>query len=174
SLAMVILLAIAYERFQGLAWLRAAFYGVSAAVLAIIARATLKLTRLTLSRDRLLWAVFVVNAVATVIARAELVSVLIASGLLVLLIRQPSILRGALPPSGAAAVAVFATTGTDAPLAQLFLFFSKAGLVVFGSGLAIVPFLYSAVGHYHWLTEQQFVDAIAVSLITPGPVVITV
>jgi chromate transporter len=58
---------------------------------------------------------------------------------------------------------------------QIFLFFAKAGLFVFGSGLAIVPFLYGGVvqGH-HWLNDRQFVDAVAVAMITPGPVVITV
>ena len=60
-------------------------------------------------------------------------------------------------------------------VAQIFWFFVKAGAVVFGSGLAIVPFLYGGVvGQYHWLTERQFLDAVAVSMITPGPVVITV
>ncbi len=46
---------------------------------------------------------------------------------------------------------------------------------MFGSGLAIVPFLYygGVVGQFHWLTERQFLDAIAVAMITPGPVVIT-
>jgi chromate transporter len=176
SLVMVIALAIAYQRFQGLTWLRAAFYGVSAAVLAIIARAAVKLARLTLTRDRLLWFVFALNGVATVIARAELVSVLLVSGLLVLIVRQPGIMRKAAPPSGVAAAAFIATSSVaPAPtLFPLFWFFAKAGLVVFGSGLAIVPFLYAAVERYHWLTEQQFLDAIAVSLITPGPVVITV
>jgi chromate transporter len=59
-------------------------------------------------------------------------------------------------------------------LGGLFLFFLKAGAFVFGSGLAIVPFLYGGVvAHFHWLTEQQFVDAVAVAMITPGPVVIT-
>ncbi len=60
-------------------------------------------------------------------------------------------------------------------IARIFWYFVKAGAVVFGSGLAIVPFLYGGVvGHYHWLTERQFLDAVAVSMITPGPVVITV
>jgi chromate transporter len=60
-------------------------------------------------------------------------------------------------------------------LGQIFLYFAKAGMFVFGSGLAIVPFLYGGVvqGH-HWLTDRQFVDAVAVAMITPGPVVITV
>jgi len=59
-------------------------------------------------------------------------------------------------------------------LAALFLFFAKAGAFVFGSGLAIIPFLYSgAVKEYHWLNDRQFLDAVAVAMITPGPVVIT-
>src|SRR5262249_36585313 len=54
-------------------------------------------------------------------------------------------------------------------------YFTEAGTFVFGSGLAIVPFLYGGVvGRYHWLDERQFVDAVAVAMITPGPVVITV
>src|SRR5207249_12159366 len=57
----------------------------------------------------------------------------------------------------------------------IFLYFAKAGLFVFGSGLAVVPFLYGGVvQEHHWLTERQFVDAVAVAMITPGPVVITV
>ena len=63
---------------------------------------------------------------------------------------------------------------TAATFGSLFLFFLKAGAFVFGSGLAIVPFLYGGVvGKFHWLTERQFLDAIAVAMITPGPVVIT-
>jgi chromate transporter len=57
----------------------------------------------------------------------------------------------------------------------LFTYFGSAGLFVFGSGLAIVPFLHGGVVQQHqWLTERQFLDAVAVALITPGPVVITV
>src|SRR5947207_3925525 len=60
-------------------------------------------------------------------------------------------------------------------LLQIGLFFAEAGAFVFGSGLAIVPFLYGGVvNEHHWLTERQFVDAVAVAMITPGPVVITV
>jgi chromate transporter len=68
-----------------------------------------------------------------------------------------------------------APAATESKLWQLFWFFTKAGAFVFGSGLAIVPFLYGGVvKEYHWLNEQQFVDAVAVAMITPGPVVITV
>src|SRR5258708_30152082 len=60
-------------------------------------------------------------------------------------------------------------------LFKIFIFVTKAGIFVFGSGLAIVPFLYGGVvKEYHWLNERQFVDAVAVAMITPGPVVITV
>jgi len=60
-------------------------------------------------------------------------------------------------------------------LVTIFFYFAKAGMFVFGSGLAVVPFLYGGVVHdHHWLTDQQFVDAVAVAMITPGPVVITV
>ena len=70
--------------------------------------------------------------------------------------------------TGAYGVAALGTVGA------LLLFFVKAGAFVFGSGLAIVPFLYGGVvTRFHWLTERQFVDAVAVAMITPGPIVIT-
>ena len=57
----------------------------------------------------------------------------------------------------------------------LFLYFLKAGALIFGSGLAIVPFLYGGVvKEYGWLNDREFLDAVAVAMITPGPVVITV
>jgi chromate transporter len=67
------------------------------------------------------------------------------------------------------------TSASNNTLAEIFIYFAKAGMFVFGSGLAVVPFLYGGVvqGH-HWLTDHQFVDAVAVAMITPGPVVITV
>lgn len=71
-------------------------------------------------------------------------------------------------------LAVAAVTGVPARLFEILWFFTKAGAVVFGSGLAIIPFLHGAVDQYGWLSERQFLDAIAVSMITPGPVVITV
>jgi len=71
-------------------------------------------------------------------------------------------------------VGCMAAPFSTARLGTLFLFFLKAGAFVFGSGLAIVPFLYGGVvQNFHWLTEKQFLDAIAVAMITPGPVVIT-
>jgi chromate transporter len=90
-----------------------------------------------------------------------------------------AIRRGA-PTTTAALLAPWLVTGIrglgDWPLIwRIFLFFAEAGTFVFGSGLAIVPFLYgSVVEQNHWLTQQEFVDAVAVAMITPGPVVITV
>jgi chromate transporter len=68
-----------------------------------------------------------------------------------------------------------ASTANIETLWSILTFFAKAGAFVFGSGLAIVPFLYGGVvNEHHWLTERQFIDAVAVAMITPGPVVITV
>ncbi len=159
SLVMVLALSFVYVN-GGAAVSRVmsgAFYGIGAAVIAIIARSAYKLTRLTLGRDVLLWIIFTVNAVVTVVTERELLTVIVTSGLIVLLARQ-------MRPAMAAV-----------PLAQIFWFFTKAGAFVFGSGLAIVPFLYGGVvREYGWLNERQFLDAVAVAMISPGPVVITV
>ena len=182
SFLMVLALSALYVRFGGLPWMLGAFYGVGAAVIAVIVRATIKLARLTLGGDRLLWAICVVSAVITAWTETEFFPLFIGAGLLTVAARARA--RDAL---GAGAVVLswpgVASIGTAAPvvvggatsLVTIFWFFAKAGAVVFGSGLAIVPFLHGgAVQQFHWLSEQQFLDAIAVSMITPGPVVITV
>jgi chromate transporter len=175
SFVMVIGLSVAYVRFGGLAWMQAAFYGIGAAVIAIVLRSAYKLVRLTLRRDGFLWAVFVVNAIATALLEAEIVSLILGSGVVSLAVRQArtraSLPLAIVPPlAGAFSGGGAATTSTS-----LFWFFTKAGAFVFGSGLAIVPFLYGGVVRDHrWLTDQQFLDAVAVAMITPGPVVITV
>jgi chromate transporter len=179
SFVMVVALSWAYLRFGGLPWMQGAFYGIGAAVIAIIARSALKLVRLTLAKDRLLWAVFAMNAVVTGWTESEIFWVFIASGLVVLLVRGK-------PAPPAASASLFAlpldlwVTGlhgaADAStLWTMGRFFAQAGALVFGSGLAIVPFLRGGVVVEHrWLTDQQFLDAVAVAMITPGPVVITV
>jgi chromate transporter len=144
-------------------------------VIAIILRSAYKLVRLTLGRDWLLWTIFVANAIVTAVMQAEVISLILASGVATLAVqlwksRTPAAFS-IVPPFALAASgsAVPATAGT------LFWFFAKAGAFVFGSGLAIVPFLYGGVVREHgWLTDQQFLDAVAVAMITPGPVVITV
>ena len=183
SLLIVLALAMGYARAGGLAILAVLFYGVGAAVIAVLARAGIRLARSTVRRDRLLWLVTGVNGIGTLLLRRESVPLVLASGLLVMLVRSaPRDPERA--PSGAPRGLLIAPTSlmlqTSAGLAAgslpaLFVFFAVAGLVVFGSGLAIVPFLHGGVVvERHWLTEQQFLDAVAVSLLTPGPVVITV
>jgi chromate transporter len=174
SFLMVLAISIAYVRFGGLAWMQAAFYGIGAAVIAIVLRSSYKLVRLTLGRDRLLWAIFVANAIATAVMEAEVVSLILGCGLITLLIETRRTAAAAafavMPP-----IVLGSALGSAATGGTLFWFFVKAGAFVFGSGLAIVPFLYGGVVREHqWLTDQQFLDAVAVAMITPGPVVITV
>jgi chromate transporter len=183
SFLMVIAIGWAYQRFGGLPWMQATFYGVGAAVIGIIAISAYKLTTRNIGRDRLLWSIFLAVAAFTVWTQSESVWLFLGAGVLVRLVRSPpkrwsgkSIARAlaAFDPTTAPAYAM--ASGLDwNVLAQIGVFVAKAGAFVFGSGLAIVPFLYAGVVHEHqWLTERQFVDAVAVAMLTPGPVVITV
>jgi chromate transporter len=177
SFVMVLGIASAYVELGGLPWMQGVFYGVGAAVIAIIVRSVQKLTKLTLAKDRLLWAVFVINGTVTAVTESELVWVFVASGVLVYLIRiRPRFAThaGSLVPWGWWVTGLHAPA-TGATLWKLGIYFAEAGAFVFGSGLAIVPFLHGGVVEHHgWLTERQFLDAVAVAMITPGPVVITV
>ena len=180
SFLMVVALGWAYAQFGGLSWMQAVFYGVGAAVVGIIAMSAYKLTRKTVGKDKLLWAIFLVLAVVTVVTESEIAWLFIGGGLLNWFWRAPPKWLG---KGGLNALAVAQApgvsgvlSGLDLPLlGQIGLFFAKAGAFVFGSGLAIVPFLYGGVvTEHHWLNDKQFVDAVAVAMITPGPVVITV
>ena len=180
SFLMVLALSAFYIRFGELSWMQGAFYGIGAAVIAIVARGAGKLLRSSVGHDRLLWAVVLVNAVVVAWVEAEILWVFALSGVVVLAWRA---WRGRISSPGTAAAAIvpwWLITGLHGPastetLGQILGFFAKASVVVFGSGLAVVPFLHGgAVGEYGWLTERQFLDAVAVSMITPGPVVITV
>jgi chromate transporter len=181
SFAMVVALGWAYVRYGGLNWMQAVFYGVGAAVIGIITHSAYKLTKKSIGRDRLLWCIYLVTAVATVITESENVWMFLAAGLLVWLVRTPprsswrtSRLASIIAPPFHPVLAS-AALGNATLLWQIGLFFAKAGAFVFGSGLAIVPFLYGGVvKEHHWLNDRQFLDAVAVAMITPGPVVITV
>ncbi len=165
SFLMVLVLAALYLHYGRLPWIQGVFYGVGAAVIAIITRSA--------------YALFIALAVTTAWKESEIVWLFLLCGLVSMFIKAPPRLKfshRAAPAfvgieklfTGALGTATAATIGT------LFLFFLKAGAFVFGSGLAIVPFLYGGVvGKFHWLTERQFLDAVAVAMITPGPVVIT-
>jgi chromate transporter len=179
SFLMVLVLSALYLRFGGLSWMQAAFYGVGAAVVAVIARSAWKLVRATAGKDRLLAAILAVNAAVTAWTESELVWVILASGVLALLVKAPPRWRRpaalAFAPLPAWLVTGLAGPASAATLGAVFLYFAEAGAFVFGSGLAIVPFLHGGVvNRFHWLDERQFLDAVAVAMITPGPVVITV
>ncbi|MFN0070892.1 MAG: chromate transporter [Chloroflexota bacterium] len=186
SFLMVVTISVAYVTFGGLWWMQAVFYAIGATVIAIIAISAYKLTRSVNKSDPLLWTIFAVLMVVTVWAQAEPAEFFIASGLLVLFVHAWPGPRRALM-FGLAGMLVglaiwlidrwFITLGFggDDILLQILFFFTKAGAFVFGSGLAIVPFLQQGVvQQFGWLNETQFLDAVAVAMITPGPVVITV
>lgn len=178
SFLMVVALAVLYLEFGGLSWMRGAFYGIGAAVIAIIARSVQKLTKMTIGKDKLLWILFAASAIVTAWTESELVWMFIGSGLLTMIVKAPPKFGGS--AMSAAPLPLWAITGlagaaSAGTLWSIGWYFAEAGAFVFGSGLAIVPFLHSGVvTKFHWLTDQQFLDAVAVAMITPGPVVITV
>lgn len=177
SFLMVLGLASLYVHFGQLAWIQGLFYGIGAAVSAIIVRSAWKLIQKTLGTDYLLWVLFATLAITTVWTQSEIVWLFLLCGFVAMFVKAPP--NWSLQSARTALVGPGLSTGllgsaSAATVASVFLFFLKAGAFVFGSGLAIVPFLYGGVvGRLHWLTEQQFLDAVAVAMITPGPIVIT-
>src|SRR5262245_60546262 len=176
SFLMVLGLSAFYVAYGGLPWMRGVFYGVGAAVIAIIARSAYKLTRSTVGRDRLYAVLFAVSAGVTAWTESEIAWLFVLCGLVALALRAPrraTALSVALPLG-------WLLTGQSGPASSETLwrigwYFAEAGAFVFGSGLAIVPFLHGGVvNDFQWLSERQFLDAVAVAMITPGPVVITV
>jgi chromate transporter len=180
SFVMVVALGWAYQKYGGLSWMQAVFYGVGSAVIGIIALSAYKLTLKSIGKSPLLWLIYLVSACLTIVTESEMVWLFLAAGLIVWFVRTPPTFSGGKSATASAAflplfLATTESESSNALLQQIFLFFTKAGAFVFGSGLAIIPFLYSGVVKEHaWLTEQQFLDAVAVAMITPGPVVITV
>ena len=175
SFLMVLGIGYAYITYGGLPWMQAVFYGVGAAVIGIISIGSYKLTTKSIGKDKLLWAIFFALAVSTFITEQEILWLILLGGVAVWFVKAP-------PKWLSSANALMPTLflqiepiATESKLWQIAWFFTKAGAFVFGSGLAIVPFLYGGVvKEYQWLNEQQFLDAVAVAMITPGPVVITV
>lgn len=177
SFIMVLGIGWTYVAFGGLPWMQALFYGVGAAVIGIITISSYKLTTKSLGKEYLLWAIFLILLVCTFLTEEENIWLILGAGILVWLVKSPPALN---KPALKTVIwplllQVPATVSTNGKLWQIAWFFTKAGAFVFGSGIAIVPFLYGGVvKEYGWLNEQQFVDAVAVAMITPGPVVITV
>jgi chromate transporter len=188
SFALVLAVAAIYVPNQGLSIVQSLFYGIAPAVMAVIAVAAVKLARLTDKRDPKLWAITVLIGVVTAVTGAEVALLFIGAGAIMIVLEAPPRLRrrpsggsrklsSGLPGIallGSGSFKVLTGVATAGTLAALGLFFLKAGAFIFGSGLAIVPFLREGVvQQHHWLTERQFLDAVAIGLITPGPVVIT-
>lgn len=183
SFIMVVVLGMVYKLFGGLSWMQAVFYGVGAAVIGIIVISTYKLTVKSIGKfnlesfktNWLLWLFFIAGAAITYITQHENVLLFIAAGLLYMLVKAPP--RWAFKRSANSLIIlqIGFWNYESSTLIKIGIFFAKAGAFVFGSGLAIVPFLHAGVvTENHWLTEHQFLDSVAVAMITPGPVVITV
>jgi chromate transporter len=184
SFFMVVGIGIAYKLFGGLPWMQAIFYGVGAAVAGIIITSSYRLTEKSISKFKakeifknwLLWIIFIIAATITVVTQQEDILIFVTAGIVYMLIKAPPKWIKKHPFAN---TILFFQTGfwnyEEDTLSKIAWFFTKAGAFVFGSGLAIVPFLHSGVvTEYQWLTEHEFIDSVAVAMITPGPVVITV
>jgi chromate transporter len=176
NFVIVALLGALYVHFGDLPWMTGVFYGVAPVVIALIVHSCWRLARMGVE-DRLQWAIAVAAFLITVVLKAEVALVFVAAGALGVawygtLLRQR--------PHAAASVAVPAIAGSGPHTAsagvigKLILFFLKAGSLTFGSGLVIVPFLEKGLVQEHaWLSPRDFLIAVAVGMLSPGPVVIT-
>jgi chromate transporter len=182
--AIVVTAAAAYTHVAQSWQLRALFYGVGPVVIALILKASWNLGAKTLKRDLTAWLFAGIACAVTVVVQKELTLLFVAGGLLGMFLfarraeagSKPGPAPAVGPPKvGAASLVVVAPAGLGNGLTvKLFLFFFKTGALVFGSGLVIVPFLKTyLVDQYHWLTNRQFLDSVAIGMISPGPVVIT-
>ena len=183
SFTMVVLLGMAYKMYGGLLWMQAVFYGVGAAVIGIIVMSAYKLTVKSVSKLKwpeirkhwLLWTFYLIAIVITVITKTEPVLLFVGAGIIYMMVKAPPKWARKPVESGFILLGIGFGQFDWNTLGKIAWFFTKAGTFVFGSGLAIVPFLHAGVvTENHWLTENQFIDAVAVAMITPGPVVITV
>jgi len=174
---IVLVISYLYVAYQGISLVQALFYGIGPTIIAIVALSAIRLAKTTVGTDRRLWVIFVAVALITVVARTEIAVLFVIAGIIGILLYHPpsnwktpdniSIEMLSIPT-------VLGISVTLPILLELGAFFVKAGAFTFGSGLAIVPFLHQGVVLNHgWLTERQFLDAVAVGIITPGPVVIT-
>ncbi len=170
-----------YVRFTNNWQLRALFYGIAPVVVALIVKACWNLGKRTLRSDRAAWIFAIVACTITVIVQKELALMFVLAGLIGTLVFGRSLAAAVAPAAPTAngraramMIAPAATMAFSGTTAKLLLFFFKTGLLVFGSGLVIVPFLKTqVVDQYHWLSNRQFLDSVAIGMISPGPVVIT-
>ncbi len=177
---IVTVLGALYVHFGGLSAVKAIFYGVSPAVIALILHSCYRLTKLGM-KDWLEWALAAAAFVITIAVQAEVALLFIGCGIIGVLY-YGSLLRRRMGTStttsllaGVPLIAAGTASGNLGPmLGKLFTFFLKAGSLTFGSGLVIVPFLEKGlVQQTGWLNEREFLVAVAMGMISPGPVVIT-
>jgi len=187
--AIVVTAAVIYVHFANATWIRSLFYGVGPVVVALILKACWNLGKKTLKREVPAWIVAGVALLATIIFQRELTVLFVAAGLLGVVLFAPrkssdsassaqadvkpttlKVRSVTIPVMLAAALPVVA----PAIAWRLFAFFFKTGLLVFGSGLVVVSFIKAyVVDQYHWLGNRAFLDAVAIGMVSPGPVVIT-
>ena len=173
---IVTALGALYVHFSGLPILTAIFYGVSPAVIALILHSCYRLAKLGMD-DWLQWIIAAICFAITVAAKAEVAALFVGSGIIGIVYYGSMFRRRSPSPTMTASVA--AGTGvskvTGGPiLGKLLVFFLKAGSLTFGSGLVIVPFLEKGlVQNTGWINEREFLVAVAIGMISPGPVVIT-
>ena len=178
NFVIVVALAALYVHFGGLSLVTAIFYGVSPAVIALILHSCYRLAKLGME-DWLQWVIVAICFVVTVAVQAEVALLFVGAGILGVLY-YGTLFRARPASSSLTLLAVWPVSTSVAPAAQgsilgkLLLFFLKAGSLTFGSGLVIVPFLEKGlVQHTGWLDERQFLVAVAMGMLSPGPVVIT-
>lgn len=175
---LVVVISVLYVAYNGLPVVQALFYGIGPVVIAIVALSAVRLARATVGSEKRMWVIFGIVAIITITARAEIAILFVIAGIIGIALYAPRG-RNKTPGGGVSGlIALSFSGGAGAATLPLMLtlgaFFVKAGAFTFGSGLAIVPFLHEGVVvNHHWLNERQFLDAVAVGIITPGPVVIT-
>ena len=176
SFVIVVLLSMVYVTFGNLSWIQKALYGVNAAIIGIILFSCYRLTRTTV-HTLLQWVIMICMFGIVIITKQENILLFILAGLITLILSSPPKFLSSNKLFGISIPLLFGgllTLASMNKLTTLFFFFLQAGALAFGGGFAIIPFLLNGVVHqYHWLTNKEFVDAVAIAMVTPGPVVIT-
>src|SRR5438046_1433303 len=165
SFLMAMVLAALYVHFGSLPWIQGMFYGIGAAVIAIIVRSAIKLVRGTVGRDWLLWAIFTALAITTAWTKSEIVWLFLLCGVIAKFVTAHSLIPsratsamfvGGVGPllTGIHGLASIATVGV------LFLFFLKLGVFFLGVGLALFRFCFGGVvAKFNWLLSGHLVVA---------------
>ncbi|HEX8966112.1 MAG TPA: chromate efflux transporter, partial [Patescibacteria group bacterium] len=168
-LLLVLIISIFYSKFGNMPWMREALYGIGASVIGIICSSVISLIAKTIKK-KIQWTIVVIVFLVSFLTGQTNYILFIAAGLIAMFLETKKMpkLFAIIP------LPILPLISNSKILWQLFIFFFSAGSVAFGGGLAILPYLQTGVvSQYHWLTNKQFLDAVAVAMITPGPVVIT-